>query len=544
MFFSDEKLYFNRVAALFLFLILALIASDVHAQRKKPSPKPTAGKAEKQDRNAKQSKDNAKKPTKAELARQAEARRREEIRQREEARRREEIRRAEEARQRAIAEERRRREQAAREAAARRLAFERGLRTETIENIGADNTEGEDPEIRRAAVSALGTRAGTVVVMEAQTGKILTIVNQDWGIRKGFKPCSTIKLVTGVAGLNESVIDSTGEIGSRSIGMDLTDALAFSNNVYFQRAGVNFGNEKMISYARALGLGEVTGINANGESAGKLPFGNSNPRIYSHGDDFEVTPLQLAVMVSAISNGGKLVVPQIPRTRNEKAGFRGLLRRQISLPPRSLQGVLPGMIGAVNYGTARRSNGADLNVAGKTGSCIGQGSWVGLFASVAPAVNPRYAVVVITRGQSERGKYASAIAGSIYQSLASRINENRRDATLANAPAEIFKPKPKVNSQTAALLEDEEEEESDEGELVVTSKPQVKIVGKPQTERVETAKTPLVVKQTMSKPTVNAPPVFSPVIIKVKRRPEQTLPDSSPITRPRVVKTGSSRVMK
>ncbi len=112
----------------------------------------------------------------------------------------------EERRQAAIAEQRRR-EQAAREARERRLAFERGLRTETVANISQDNTEGEDLNIRRAAVEALGGRAGSVVVMEAQTGKILTVVNQDWAIRSTIRPCSTIKLVTGVAALNENVID-------------------------------------------------------------------------------------------------------------------------------------------------------------------------------------------------------------------------------------------------------------------------------------------------------------------------------------------------
>jgi penicillin-binding protein 2 len=559
MFLSDEKLYFNRAAALFLLLILSVFAADAHAQKKKPAQKTDKSKTEKQARDSKQSKNDSKqtknsdkKPSKADLAKQAESKRQAEIRQREEAKRREEIRQREAARQRAIAEERRRREQAAREAAARRLAFERGLRSETVENIAGDNTEGEDLEIRRAAVGALGAHAGTVVVMEAQTGKILSIVNQDWGIRRGFKPCSTIKLVTGVAGLNESVIDSSGDLASRSFGMDLTDALAFSNNVYFQRAGVNFGNEKMIAYARVLGLGERTGINAENESAGKLPYGNSNPRIYSHGDDFEVTPLQLAVMVSALSNGGKIVVPQIPRARGEKTSFRGMLRRQINLPPRSLQGVLPGMIGAVNYGTARRSNGADLNVAGKTGSCIGQGSWVGLFASVAPAVNPKYSVVVITRGQSERGKYASAIAGKIYQALGARLNENRRDATLAEAPPEIFKPKPKINAQTAAMM-DEADEDSDEAETVV--KPTVKkansstsgantTVFPPVMVNKETPKRSTVEKTGSSKPVGQAPPSFAPVVIKVKRKPEQTS-EPSPLTRPRVVKTGSSsRVMK
>ncbi len=114
---------------------------------------------------------------------------------------------AQEARRQAVLEEQRRRQQAIREAQARKLAFERGLRTETVENITNDNPEGEDLEVRRAAVNALGTHAGTVVVLEPQTGKVLSIVNQDWAIRKSFKPCSTIKLVTAIAGINENVID-------------------------------------------------------------------------------------------------------------------------------------------------------------------------------------------------------------------------------------------------------------------------------------------------------------------------------------------------
>jgi hypothetical protein len=235
--------------------------------------------------------------------RSAEARRAEEAR-----------RRAEEERRQAILAEQRRREQAAREARARQIAFERGLHTETISNISQDNTEGEDLQIRRAAVNALGSHAGTVVVMEAQTGKIATIVNQEWAIRNGFKPCSTIKLVTGVAGLSENVIDGDGNIVGVNTRRDLQDAIAFSDNGYFQRVGSNIGSTKMVSYARKLGLGEQTGINVAGETPGRVPNGNNNARIYSHGDDFEVTPLQLAVMVSAISNGGKRVVPQIPKT--------------------------------------------------------------------------------------------------------------------------------------------------------------------------------------------------------------------------------------
>jgi membrane carboxypeptidase/penicillin-binding protein len=210
-------------------------------------------------------------------------------------------RREEEARRQAALAEQRRREEAARIARERKLAFERGLRTETQNNIIKDNPEGEDLDIRRAAIDALGNRAGTVVVMESQTGKVVTMVNQDWAIRNSYKPCSTIKLVTGVAGINENVINGDGSIAGDASPIKLNTALAYSKNPYFQRVGSKVGNEKMIQYARDLGLGQKTGINAEGETPGRLPFGNNNLRVYSHGDDFEVTPLQLAVLVSALS---------------------------------------------------------------------------------------------------------------------------------------------------------------------------------------------------------------------------------------------------
>ena len=334
---------------------------DSTAKDKKDSAaKDKKGKNDKRDSTAKTTSpkndksQNAKndKTQKAILKRQAEEKRLAEIRQAEEAQRRrlEEARRRaeEEARRQAILEEKRRREQARREAEARRRAFEKALHTETIENIANDDTEGENLEVRRAAVKALGKHAGMVVVMEPQTGKVLSIVNQDWAIRRSFKPCSTIKLVTGVAGLNEHLINEEGNIRSRYFPMNLDDALAFSNNSYFQKVGSNLGNRKMISYAQVLGLGQTTGINADNETSGKLPYDNKNARVYSHGDDFEVSPLQLAVMVSAISNGGKVVVPKIPRTSFDKTDFRGAMRRQIKLPEDNLRGVVPGMIGAAS----------------------------------------------------------------------------------------------------------------------------------------------------------------------------------------------------
>ena len=61
--------------------------------------------------------------------------------------------------------------------------------------------------VRRAAVAALGTTRGSVVVADPNTGRILTMVNQKLGLQAGFTPCSTIKLVTSLAALNEHVVE-------------------------------------------------------------------------------------------------------------------------------------------------------------------------------------------------------------------------------------------------------------------------------------------------------------------------------------------------
>ncbi len=498
------------------------VAKDARKDKKQASKKEELAKAKaKSDKNAK-ARDTGKEKLTAKERRQQEARDRKGTQNRAEARRIDAERRREaEARRQAALAEQRRREAIAREARARKLAFERGLRTETVANIAKDDTTGEDINVRRAAVNALGGHAGTVVVMEAKTGKVLTIVNQDWAIRDSFKPCSTIKLVTGVAGLNENIINGDGKVRNSSAGMDLDYALAKSNNVYFQRVGASMGSPKMIAYAKSLGLGEKTGINAAGETPGKLPYGNNNARIYSHGDDFSVTPLQLAVMVSALSNGGRKVVPQIARPRVERTAFQPHITEQVNVPMRSVEGVLPGMIGAAEYGTARRGVDASMGVAGKTGSCITRGSWIGLFASVAPVEDPKYSVVVITRGQSERGRYAAAIAGKVYQALSGNIKRNR-DLLYARQ----LKVRPVM---PGTVMDDADEgEEAD----VAEGDPQERlpiVVGAPRTQ-VAAAPPPVEEKKLVQKIT-QSKPSFSPVVIEFDKSgaPEKR-------ERPRIVK--------
>lgn len=512
MLFSSDKCLPKFLSALSLTLILFSV--NLSAQTKKI--------AASQKKNQVETKKTAPKADKTAKSKSADLKKQPEEKKRADVRRAEENKRhaIEEAGERAAREERRqeilaeqqRRAQIAREAQVRRVAFERGLRAETVENISRDNVEGEDLEVRLAAVNALGNHAGTIVVLEPQTGKVLSIVNQDWAIRHSFKPCSTIKLVTAVAGINENVINQDGSINARRFPMNLDDALAFSNNSYFQTVGSGLGNAKMISYAQMLGLGQPTGINAPNETGGRLAFGNNNARIYSHGDDFEVTPLQLGVLVSAISNGGRIVVPQIPRTKYEKANFRGAMRYQLNLPNGNFKNIIPGMIGAASYGTARRGMDQTLGVAGKTGSCIAQGSWVGLFASVAPIENPRLAVIVITRGQGERGKYAAAIAGNIYEALKNRLVERSGGNNLAKVPLEL-RPQTKVNAKISAQIDNAEGEESEDNDAIKADKK----------EAVIAAPAPKIIARKNENPAI----LFPTVVVKVKK--------SNELTRPRVV---------
>lgn len=140
-----------------------------------------------------------------------------------------EARRLAEQRRREIAEARRRAEIARQAAIARARAIEQARRDEVMANIAKDDTTGEDLEVRRAAVAALGNHVGTVVVMDPQSGRVYTVINQEWALRRGFKPCSTIKLVSGLAGLTEKAIDpvQTVAVSDRRYAIDLTDALAY-----------------------------------------------------------------------------------------------------------------------------------------------------------------------------------------------------------------------------------------------------------------------------------------------------------------------------
>lgn len=293
-------------------------------------------------------------------------------------------------------------------------------------HIHEDDMRGEDMEMRTAAVEALSDHAGTVVMMNPNDGHVYSIVNQKWAIGKPVKPCSTIKLITSIAALSEGIADPDYPMDISGGGvLTMINALAYSNNEYFQALGEQLGFEQVITYAREWGLGEQTGINLLNESPGFVPKYKPQqavPHMCSHGDDIGVTAIQLAVLTSAISNGGYIYQPQVLRTEKEQRNFKPILVRKVELAEADRQKIIEGMLGSVSYGTARRSGVATLNVAGKTGSCNGEESKLGLFASFTSPSNPNLVIVVISTGSSEKGSASSIIAGEIYAKLEQRLN--------------------------------------------------------------------------------------------------------------------------
>jgi len=309
----------------------------------------------------------------------------------------------------------------------RRRYHERFFMSSFAEGIAAgDLTDGEDSIVRQAAIDALGNMNGTVVAIEPTSGRVLAMVNQKLALSSGAQPCSTIKLSVALAALNEGLISSETEVplGRRSR-MNLTQALAHSNNAYFEALGRQLGFEKVAYYAHEYGLGELAGYDIPGEQAGTYPdeaipqkLGGVG-KMCSFGEGISMTPLQLGAMVSAIANGGTLYYLQHPTTPEEVASFQPRVKRQLDIAP-LIPEISVGMAGAVQYGTARRLglNFSEEEILGKTGTCSHAGTRYGWFASYANTSRGRVVVVVFLQGGKPTfGPKAAEIAGVMYRNL-------------------------------------------------------------------------------------------------------------------------------
>ena len=285
-----------------------------------------------------------------------------------------------------------------------------------------DNTEGEDLAVRQAALQALGRWNGSIVVVDPNDGRILTIVNQKLAFSGAFRPCSTFKPIVALAALKQAIITPQTKLRvGRRWSIDLTDALAHSNNEFFYKLGEMVGFRTLSRYAREFGLGQKAGWHIPGELPGEFPtappkYGGVGNLAYL-GEGIEVTPLQWAAVASAIANGGTLYYLQYPRTREQLEHFEPRVRRQLTNLRTQSPEIRAGMAAAVTHGTARLANDTAVQILGKTGTCSEDGARLGWFLSYSDA-RPQYVVVVLLRGGKQMyGPHAAEIAGQLYKDL-------------------------------------------------------------------------------------------------------------------------------
>jgi penicillin-binding protein 2 len=309
-------------------------------------------------------------------------------------------------------------------------------------------------------------------------------VQMDHAMYGHFQPGSIFKTVVGMAALELGVLDPNqilsnpyGKAGfpvpgrNRPMGdtapvddYDFDKAMALSCNYYFVYAcGLKPGVPlKIASLGQALhfgeltGLGERPGLRYRQEVAGDFPslklvksWGAGDIANFSIGQGpIDVTPLQVAVMVSAIANGGKVYYPRlVSRIDANEAGEgaqsfpEGRIRNNLGVSDRTLQLVRKAMKADVEYptGSGREAAVPGLTMAGKTGTAqvqknghIDRASQITWFASFAPYESPRYAVIVMVVSGVSGGKTCAPIAKSVYEALLAREKHlATRNGTLA-----------------------------------------------------------------------------------------------------------------
>lgn len=291
--------------------------------------------------------------------------------------------------------------------------------------FGTDVTAGEDPIVRQAAIDALDGMNGTAVVIDPSNGRILAMVNQNLALSPGAEPCSTIKLSVALAALHEGIVTRDTPVHLAGFRMNMTDALAKSNNLYFEELGRELGFERVHHYATQFGLGELAGWNIQGEQLGVYPSQaipqseGGVARMCSFGQGVSMTPLQLGAFVAAIANGGTLYYLQHPTSPEEVLAFQPKVKRTLDIAA-DVPNLQNGMAGAVQYGTARRlrANFQELPVFGKTGTCSDKGTRFGWFVSYsATPMGNMVTVFFLKGGRPTFGPRAAELTGAFYRNL-------------------------------------------------------------------------------------------------------------------------------
>ncbi len=357
-----------------------------------------------------------------------------------------------------------------------------------------------DLKLQKAAAAALGDEVGAVVALDPRNGQVYCLYsapsfdqnyfitgmsNRLWEILANdpyhplknraisglYPPGSTYKIITAAAGLSEGVVTPQttilcpGEIafGRRTYkcwalkkgghgNVSLHRAIRESCDVYFYRVGLRLGVDRLAKYARAFGLGSLTGVPLPSESAGLVPDSEWKKRRFGEpwqdgetlslaiGQGFNLTtPIQLARMVAVVANRGRLVTPTLVKAVSAADGSDPVpeppaVSTRVPVSPQNLELVHQGLVAVVNEpgGTASVARLPGILVAGKTGSAQVVGlkhakafgreenlPWKyrdhALFVCYAPADNPTIAMAVVVEHGLHGGSAAAPVARKVLE---------------------------------------------------------------------------------------------------------------------------------
>jgi penicillin-binding protein 2 len=375
-----------------------------------------------------------------------------------------------------------------------RTVDSRGRRITGSENINRVSPEmGKnlvltiDTNLQTLVEKAIGSQIGAAVVMKPSTGEILAMVSYPWydpniftdglssdyqalvddpdkpfinrAIQSNYPPASTFKIIMTSAILTENLFPTDQPIICRGLmnygnrdwhchlrtghgRVNLTTALNQSCNIYYMTVGRDFvGAERIVSYARDFGYGEITGIDIPGEIQGFIPTPQWKERRFHEkwvlGDTMNmsigqgytlVTPLQMCNMVSMIVNEGKMYKPFVlkevrdPVTNAiEKVTLPEIIHES-NIDKSIFEVVRQDMRYVVSQGTAQYPlNIRTVQIAGKSGTAeIGlPDRWHSWFTAYAPynSSNPdeKIVVTVIIEASIYQVWMASAVCAIIFQ---------------------------------------------------------------------------------------------------------------------------------
>jgi cell division protein FtsI (penicillin-binding protein 3) len=302
----------------------------------------------------------------------------------------------------------------------------------------------------KSAIQFYGAVSGSVVIIDAQTGQILSLVNQPSynpnnrvGLELGsirnravtdvFEPGSTVKPFTVAVALEsgqfqpESEIDTSPgyiRVGSKTIPdprnlgvLDLGGIIAHSSQVGITKLALSLDEYEVWSMFSALGFGQPVGIGFPGESGGYLPnrrrWKDIERATFAYGYGFQVTPLQLAAAYQVIAAGG------IKRDISLVKGEVGEGRRVMSEQTADALKVMLSRV--IDEGTGSRASIADYAVAGKTGTVrkVGESGYedtrhMAFFAGMTPVDEPRLVGVVMINEPTGKEYGGGAIAAPVF----------------------------------------------------------------------------------------------------------------------------------